>query len=501
MSTVFQSRADFHQSLVNYNQTTTDGWDVIVSYSEEKLNALLKKYWSQRFDQAQISFQHKSGTSANYFVYTWNLTLDNPTLSFKSLATTHGDVAVSAISWKISGTMNTVLYSKGTETDLGDEDVGKDQETYLEVVTPVFAMDGESTDTSQAKASDSTFQFSDNTESSYNIILHFQSVQDSDWSVKTPDSSDPLNDSLTEMVNALNNNEEISSFTFTLGTVTNTKDQTSDFLQPQEFRFNATEGVLSIFIKVKGGSGKGTAETPQFQLTHEKGIAAIPEGYEASIILSQTLIRDDYLLKQIGEACKDQLQSSGGVTVDQAYPNPTLLLRFKSEKVWEGDSTSHGGWPVNGKGEITVDWDKYPLMLSIFDDGTPLTSHYKWVWDNALVELSYTTSNPIHGDPGGPYTATTTGSIKANSMPIATVSGDTLKFDIQFTSDNQPNASFSNVGPADMSGSVEFPTFNLELPDLNFFQTQNVLAPGEHFIKAEDTMCPCDLFVLGSMYS
>lgn len=218
------------------------------------------------------------------------------------------------------------------------------------------------------------------------------------------------------MVNALNNNEEISSFTFTLGTVTNTKDQTSDFLQPQEFRFNATEGVLSIFIKVKGGSGKGTAETPQFQLTHEKGIAAIPEGYEASIILSQTLIRDDYLLKQIGEACKDQLQSSGGVTVDQAYPNPTLLLRFKSEKVWEGDSTSHGGWPVNGKGEITVDWDKYPLMLSIFDDGTPLTSHYKWVWDNALVELSYTTSNPIHGDPGGPYTATTTGSIKAVSQ-------------------------------------------------------------------------------------
>ena len=42
MPTVFQSRADFHQSLVDYNQTTTDGWDVIVSYSEDKLNALLR---------------------------------------------------------------------------------------------------------------------------------------------------------------------------------------------------------------------------------------------------------------------------------------------------------------------------------------------------------------------------------------------------------------------------------------------------------------------------
>ncbi|KAH8429873.1 uncharacterized protein LDX57_007546 [Aspergillus melleus] len=501
MPTVFQSRAEFHQSLVKYNRTTTDGWDVIVSYSEDKLNALLKKYWTQRFDAAEVSFQHKIGTDNAYFLYTYNLTLEAPTLSFKSITTTHGDIAVSALSWKMSGTVHTVAYMNGQEGFSTDEDVGKDQDIYLDVVTPVSAMDGESTDTSTAKSSDTTFQFSDNTESSYKVILHFQNAQDTDWSVQTASSSDPLNESLTELVHALMNKEEFKGFTFTLGTVKNTKDQTSDFLQPQQFRFNATEGVLSIFIQVKGGSGKGTAEAPQFQLTHDSGIAAIPEGYEASIILSQTLIRDDYLVKRIAESCKDTLQSSGGVTGSQASANPTVHLKFKSDKVWEGESMNHGGWPMVGEGDLTVDWDKYPLILTLFDDGTPLTSHYKWVWDNASVTLSYTTMDPIHGATGGPYTSQITGSIKANSTPVATISGDTLKFNIQFTSANQPDASFSDVGPADLTGSVTFPELDLKLPDLDFFQTQNVLAPGEDFIKAQDTMCPCDLFVLGSMYS
>ncbi|PLB46179.1 hypothetical protein P170DRAFT_429321 [Aspergillus steynii IBT 23096] len=500
MSTKFQSRADFHQSLVDYNLTTTDGWDVIVSYSEAKLNTLLKKYWSQKFEPAQVSFQHTTGTDKNYFIYMYALTLEAPTLSFKSIATTHGNIAVSALSWKVTGTMHTVVYVNGKEMGSDDEDVGKDQDVYLEVVTPVSAMDGESTDTSTAKSSDSTFQFSDNTESSYKVILHFQNAQDSDWSVTTPNSSDPLNESLTEMVQALMNNEEFKSFTFTLGTVKNTKDQSSDFLQPREFRFNATEGILSIFIQVKGGSGKGTAEAPQFQLTHDSGIAAIPEGYEASIILSQTLIRDDYLVKQIAESLKDTLRSSGGVTASQASANPTFHLKFKSDKVWEGEAMNHGGPPIVGEGEITVDWDKYPLILTISDDGEPLTSHYKWVWNEVPVTLSYTTMDPIHGATSD-HVYDIDGTIKANSTPVATISGDKLEFNIQFTSANQPDASFSNVGPADLTGSVTFPEFDLKLPDLDFFQTQNVLAPGEDFIKAEDTMCPCDLFVLGSMYS
>ncbi|KAF7593542.1 hypothetical protein BBP40_011270 [Aspergillus hancockii] len=501
MSTTFQSRADFHTSLVNTAETTTDGWDVIVSYSEDKLNALLKKYWAQRFDQTNITFDHTIGNDTNYFTYTFSLTLDPPTFSFGSVSTTHGSVAVSTLSWKFTGSVHTLIVASGQEIDGGTEEVGKDQDLYLKVETPVSAMDGEATDIDEAKPSDATFQFSDNTESSYKVILHFQNASDSDWSVETPNPTDPLKDSLKEMVNALMDNEEVKSFTFTLGTIKNTKNQISDFLQPQEFRFNAVEGVLSIFIKVKGGSGKGTAEAPQFKLTHEKGIAAIPKEYEASIILSQSLIRDDYLVKQIQGTCKDILRSSGGVTANMASPSPSVHLKFDSSKVWEGEAMNHGGWPMVGEGEITVDWDKYPLILTMFDDGTPLTSHYKWAWDNASVTLSYTTMDPIHGATGGPYTDHISGSIKANSTPVATVCGSSLRFNIQFASDNQPDASFSNVGPADLTGSVKFQTFDLNLPDIDFFQAQNVLAPGESFIKAEDTMSPCDLFVLGFMYS
>ncbi|KAK1143220.1 hypothetical protein N8T08_006918 [Aspergillus melleus] len=138
----------------------------------------------------------------------------------------------------MSGTVHTVVSMNGQQGYSTDEDVGKDQDIYLEV------------------SSDATLQLNDNTESSYKVILQFQNAQDTDWSVKTPSSSDPLNDSLKDLVQALMSKEEFKGFTFTLGTVKNTKDQNSDFLQLQKFRFNATEGVLSIFIQVKGGSGK-----------------------------------------------------------------------------------------------------------------------------------------------------------------------------------------------------------------------------------------------------
>ena len=53
----------------------------------------------------------------------------------------------------MSGTVHTVVYMNGQEGYSTDEDVGKDQDIYLEVVTPMAAMDGESTDTSTAKVS------------------------------------------------------------------------------------------------------------------------------------------------------------------------------------------------------------------------------------------------------------------------------------------------------------------------------------------------------------
>lgn len=50
-----------------------------------------------------------------------------------------------------------------------------------------------------------------------------------------------------------------------------------------------------------------------------------------------------------------------------------------------------------------------------------------------------------------------------------------------------------------MRGSVKFKIFDMALPDINFFRTQNILAPGEQFITPKNTMCPCDLFILGSV--
>lgn len=234
-------------------------------------------------------------------------------------------------------------------------------------------------------------EFTDGSTSSYKVTLQFQNTEDTTWEVSVEntksDSADDLKESAADIGAELNNNEKVKGFRFALGEVKNTPNPKDYVLTPQIFQFSADKGILSIFINVKGGDGKGAKETPQFKLTHDSGIAPMPDGYDASIILSKNLIRDKYMIPQIYAKCGYFLWSAGGVIAHDGPLGPSVALKFDDTQVWSGFE-SHGG-PVITEGKVTVDWDKYPLILTLFDDESTFKSHYKWEWDNAEVTLTY----------------------------------------------------------------------------------------------------------------
>lgn len=76
---------DLHSELKT--KTTTDGWDVLVSYSEKQLNQFLKKTWgaSDRFNNVHLEL--KLGHGKHAYTQVYDLKFHAPDLEFD---TTHG---------------------------------------------------------------------------------------------------------------------------------------------------------------------------------------------------------------------------------------------------------------------------------------------------------------------------------------------------------------------------------------------------------------------------
>ncbi|GIC84194.1 uncharacterized protein Aud_000008 [Aspergillus udagawae] len=511
---IFLSRSDFHKALIDTNKSTTDKWDVVVSYSQDKLQPLLTKYWSEVIGDTSVTVVHSTGHSSYDRATTYKLNLGPPQFEFDKKIVDGGSISMARITWPFTGTAHTKL---NTGVDVGEKTLTAEDGFSTTVTTPIHAISS-GDDDKQAKfhpshnvpveytnilqTSNHMIEFTDGTTSSYHVILQFASAEDTTWKVNvkntSSDSAEDLQDSAADIGLELNNQEKVKGFQFTLGEVKNTPNPADYVLTPQAFKFSADKGILSIFIHVKGGDGKGAKEAPQFQLTHDSLIAPMPDGYDASIIISRRLIRDKYMIPQIQDKCKDFLRETDGVLARDGPLSPTVGLKFKNERVWSGFTTGPSIVVVT-EGYVTVDWDKYPLILELFDDKSTLQSHYKWTWDNAQVTLHYRYATPRSGWLDW-RTTSIQGSMSMNSSPVATVKNkDELEFKISFTDSNQPDASFNDIGPDKLGGSVQFKTFTMGLPDINFFRTQNILAPGQQFITAKDTMCPCDLFILGSV--
>jgi hypothetical protein len=81
-------------------QPITAGWDVVVSYTTEKLNKILVNLWAQGNGSDLDSVTIKPMTGANESANEYTMFLHNPELSFAA-----GDSAVAILSMGLSGTV------------------------------------------------------------------------------------------------------------------------------------------------------------------------------------------------------------------------------------------------------------------------------------------------------------------------------------------------------------------------------------------------------------
>jgi hypothetical protein len=92
------SKTELHTKLSNY--PSTDGWDVLVSYSPEELNTQLKRYWGNNAaNTAKCTFTRREGPDFHLLDIVYDLTLGAPALEFNT------DKAIATLVMPISGTL------------------------------------------------------------------------------------------------------------------------------------------------------------------------------------------------------------------------------------------------------------------------------------------------------------------------------------------------------------------------------------------------------------
>lgn len=74
------SKSDLHAKM--QGEETTNAWDVLVAYSQDQLNAFLKKAWSRSERFSQIHLEVPIQVGIHKYIQVYDLKLHAPTLEF-----------------------------------------------------------------------------------------------------------------------------------------------------------------------------------------------------------------------------------------------------------------------------------------------------------------------------------------------------------------------------------------------------------------------------------
>ncbi|KAL7800150.1 hypothetical protein V8C37DRAFT_398377 [Trichoderma ceciliae] len=481
------TKADLHAALkedpVAY--PATQGYDVLVSYSEDRINSLLANAWTSHSSSKQLDL----GDEGNGVVK-----IGVPTLQFKTSADNEGTGTLSLPIW---GHVKKRIF-----TLTGNYPIPIGRYSFSTTVA-VVAMSG---DDKAVTSSDKVIHFDDSKTHSYSLILRIPSGQ-AEWKftdnkpTEQSFNSKVIHTWTTGFYNWIANAENIKSLDIQVGTVSNKKYPHDDLLQPIAFKFGTQTGALNIFINTKGGFKEGIAE-PKCQ-PGGKDILPYPDDCDASIIISQRLFRDKFLIPQIRKHC-DKLLKDGGVgrvSAKDTIGCIELALVF-DENLTVG---SGGNWvpslaPVFSKSHgFTVDFDNNPVTLLI-EDNSDLESNYQWKWDYTKKVYWTNTISTMDGDVrtggGGEGSA----SIPKNTQALGTSDGEKLSITLKFDSSLQPTVRMPEDAPNALQNVViKLNKFECRLDELDFFTSTNVLAPKDGApgsIKMSDLMLPHDLVLM-----
>ncbi|EFR01061.1 hypothetical protein MGYG_04064 [Nannizzia gypsea CBS 118893] len=466
------SRSALHDKMKAASRTCR--WDVLVSYSAEELNKVLRKQWegSKLFTHATFETVTMGGNLISKF----DLTLGFPQLQIKSLSA----LASASLSIPIEGTMEQRYKQFPPEIFTITPN-----NFSLEVGVPLAVVDGEETGGS-IQTSEQSIIFEDTRTSDRYITLNFKNSGTS-WTVHAKKTDVPDKDSVFGIVNDVRtwfeNRQNLVGIKLRLARISNHEDKTSDILRPKSFRFAGPAGVLLIFIQTKGSGFEQGDNMPTFDTD---STSPIPNGSTASIILSRDLFQDKFLLPGI----RAKFRGASEIKTDTGI---SLKVRQENQVIISGRyEIRYGvGTTIIKVDTLTVDFDKNPLDLSITDQSPYTTPVYKWNWDFEGT-TEYTQSRDWFK-----HKLKINAKLSSPARDLAEYGSHTMRLRLELLQSD--NVEVSNDQFEFLELKVKLTSFNLDLDELNFFATTNILVPDTEFVNFHASMVPFDYIIMGDI--
>ncbi|KAL6808377.1 hypothetical protein V8C40DRAFT_165624 [Trichoderma camerunense] len=292
------------------SHSVTGDWDVVVSYSTKKLNAILDSLWYRggKTDFVAITPKSQPGQLENDY----EMKLHNPTLNFvtKGPATACLKMGLSGTAW-IGGK----AAAKKVDIQLGT--------FQIQFEVPVVSVPSDAqmsgSEVPSVKPADSVIEFHNEAGSARNIIFHFQDIRQEKWEVDTLDKNKATNldasIDMTEVVSELQTwfYDNIKDVDYCIAQVNNEAvpgTESSTVLRPKSFVF-ATHGegddsVLSIYIQTEASNFNPGQTSPTFPIPATDSVTyrPIPDGFDAAVTIRYEVMRDLFFLPSINDAIK-----------------------------------------------------------------------------------------------------------------------------------------------------------------------------------------------------
>ncbi len=474
--------------------TTTNGWDVVCTYSADALNSFLAASYDAGALATSVSVTVQEIDPILKIPYdvTYNINFESPLLSFspqKNVAFLAMPIGAGS-SYTIS-VPNTPAQPTTTAFPTGYSVVAQ---------VPIAAIEG-----TTGEVQSGVLTFSDGDPSQYSIILEFNN----DGATFTLDPAPTgLPMQTEEFMLAIQGyfQTEVSQIDYALAAVNNqTPPGGGEVFTPKSFVFASytggpdDDGVLSLYIQTEQSGNPPGSSTPAF-VPSNTPTSPVPEGYTASVIFSNALMINAFL--------KPQLSACGFTTT---FSTPASGMQAKLAKnvsvIADGDSGNYfwGGYSYDG---LNLSLQTDPVLMTI------LNGQIGFNWSGSTVSNWEQTSVGPSG--GIVYYGSVNIAIQVEEGPYPiTVDDDTFSFppivfeeqDFKTTVTAQSCdwwkihcwESIPAYYTSEMTLSI--PNISITFESFNFFLETNLLSPGNQMISIDTgagVSTPCDFLIVGS---
>ncbi len=480
---------------------SSNNWDLVCSYSVDKLNDFLKNNYQAGKLARDLSFTtdyHEFMSQKDYDLSV-DMTFGSPFLQFLE-----GQRAKCSLSMPIEKLFCTFTQKESKEQEIKRSITGRNYTLVGEF--PLATIAG---DTKEITESDSVVEFKDTEEKEQHIYIHFKgSKSENPYKIvptPQPEDVDILNIAIIK-ISEYFNSEAVQEIEYALTSVTNKKASQEEQILPKSFIFATTQqgdvGVLSIYIQTVNSDNDRGNPNPSFQ-PGDKQILPIPQGYTASLIISNDFMGKNYFTKSF---------SQKGWKVERVSTEKSGI----KYKLTKDKKISVSGLKTSGQNQvfsddIVIDFNTHSFEFTLDNSVAQVNFNFcqKVKWKSNFVNIS--TGDSIHQegafDLNVKINKQLSNSISISESDVIQFTGTVESSDVEVSTENVKGANWGsdleNV-ENDVKQKIvpAIGSFDFGLPGINVFVVSNLLFSGQNvfkFDKKDGIHTPKDLILFGNI--